>query len=649
MKKYLSIIASAMLLCFTGCSEEECDHPQGGGDSTNVVVGTWYESAANEEIKFFENGVYYDRYANYERCAYSEGQWEYDAKNKRLTYRYPFLDQTQFVDWTVKNLTVYGFTITSDKNGSHVLEKIVESYEMKVGETRIVQFGKDNADFQYASYSSNNERIATVSADGTITAQGEKGITYIKVSSGQTNVWVKVTVGDNCADMWYDYVGLIGLDYSNMRKALSRLGDPYSGEDGYSFGFIHQVHDVADVTKVFICPECGIVTAIQLLIKESVPEAEILSYMNSRYYKFVENGPYVFYSSVEDKEASKAIVAYNKSEKCVIFNEAQHFLHYPHVKDLWADFVPLFGSDKDQVKSKMAEYGYSFLMSDYNYSKDGSDYYNITNNAYAQMVGFVFNPDLKVSEFWVYMDSKSDPYDIYDYLCAKYTENESETTDYSLIFYNDDKSLRVTFDLKNAAVVYTNLTMKQHEANTEILGNYYEGLGLTHDQIVDKFGAPYSDDGSKMFYIVGSEYVNLSAFMIDAETGKCNNALLTINENVATSTIVDYLNSKYTVFENGTAADGSQYAWTNGPSVAESTFGVIYYPDDRMVVYVPFGASANVKALTRAVDSFTADIDLVKQVGLKTSELLSNINKKKESIRMYKSRLLENITSSFNK
>lgn len=649
MKKYLSIIASAMLLCFTGCSEEECDHVTSPMPPTNSIVGTWYESAANEEIKFFENGVYYDRYANYERCAYSEGQWEYDAKNKKLTYRYPFLGQTQFVDWTVKNLTVYGFTITSDKNGSHVHEKIVESYEMKVGETRIIQFGKDNADFQNASYSSNNERIATVSADGAITAQGEKGITYIKVSSGMTNVWVKVTVGDNCADMWYDYVGLLGLDYSNMRKALSRLGDPYSGEDGYSFGFIHQVHEVADVTKVFICPECGIVTEIQLLIKESVPEAEILSYMNSRYYKFGENGPYIFYSSVEDKEASKAIVAYNKSEKCVIFNEAQHFLHYPHVKDLWADFVPLFGSDKDQVKSKMAEYGYSFLMSDYNYSKDGSDYYNITNNAYAKMVGFVFNPDLKVSEFWVYMDSKSDPYDIYDYLCAKYTENESETTDYSLIFYNDDKSLRVTFDLKNAAVVYTKLTMKQHEANTEILGNYYEGLGLTHDQIVDKFGAPYSDDGSKMFYIVGSKYVNLSAFMIDAETGKCNNAVLTINENVATSTIVDYLNSKYTVFENGTAADGSQYAWTNGPSVAESTFGVIYYPDDRMVVYVPFGASANVKALTRAVDSFTTDIDLVKQVGLKTSELLSNINKKKESIRMYKSRLLENITSSFNK
>ena len=649
MKKYLSIIASAMLLCFTGCSEEECDHSNCDGPEVKEIVGTWYESAENEETKFFENGIFYDRYANYVRCAYSEGQWEYDAKNNKLTYRYSFLGQIQFDDWTVKNLTDYGFTVTSDKLASHTLERIVESYDMQVGDTKEIQIGKANAMFQSASYSSNNERIASVSADGVITAQGEKGITYIKVSSGQTNVWVKVTVGDNCADMWYDYVGLLGLDYSKMRSTLSGLGDPYSGEDGYSFGFIHQLHDVADVTKVFMCPDCGIVTEIQLLIKESVPEAEILSYMNSRYYKIGENDPYIFYSSVEDKEASKAIVAYNKSEKCVIFNEAQHFLHYPHVKDLWTDFVPLFGSDKDQVKSKMAEYGYSFLVSDYNYSKDGSDYYNITNNAYAQMVGFVFNPDLKVSEFWVYMDSKSDPYDIYDYLCAKYTENESESTEYSLVFYNDDKSLRVTFDLKNAAVVYTKLTMKQHEANTEILGNYYEGLGLTHNQIIDRFGVPYSDEDGMMFYIVGTEYVNLAVFSIKAETGKCNVASLTINKDVATSTIVDYLNSKYVVFKNGTAADGSQYAWTNSSSEKERTLGIIYSPEEKLVQYFDLSTAASTRAMTRGVGGISIEADLVKRAGLKTSGFLSDINRRKESIQVHKSRLLKNIINSYNK
>ena len=647
MKKKFSLIALAMTIGMTSCSDDECNH--GPIDNGYEIVGSWYEEAENEEMRFSENGTFYDRYANYLRCAEVEGRWEYDKKNKKLTYNYPFMGQTQFADWTVKNFKELSFTISSSMVADHNLEKIVESYDLQVGKTATIEFSKAYPDYSVTSYASQNERIASVTSDGVITAEGEKGITYIKVSTTQTNVWVKVTVGDNCADMWFDYVGLLGLDYSNMRKVLSRLGDPYSGEDGYSFGFIHQLHDVADITKVYLCPEDGMVTEVQLLLKESVPEAEILSYMNSRYYMMGENGSYVFFSSVEDRELSKAIIAYNKSEKCVIFNETQHFLHYPHVVDLWTDFVPLFGSDKNQVKSAMDEYGYSFLMSDYNYSKDGSDYYYITGNQYAQMIGFVFNPDMQVSEFWVYMDTESDAKDVYDYLCAKYTEYESESSQYELVFYNDDKSLKVTFDLMNAAVIYTKLTMKQHEANNDILGNYYEGLGMTHDQIVDKFGAPYLDENNTMYYIVGTEYVNLAAFRLDETTNKCMSTVLTINEAVATSTIVDYLGSKYTVFANGTAADGSQYAWTNGPSVAESTLGIMYYPEDRMVVYIPLGSAANAKAMTRAISSIMSDTEFVDRTKSKASSILSTKKGIKESISKHRTQQLQKVFENYNK
>lgn len=647
MKKILSLIALTMTIGMTSCSDDECNHDRGGDEIE--IVGSWYEEAENEEMRFSENGTFYDRYANYLRCAEVEGRWEYDKKNKKLTYNYPFMGQTQFADWTVKNFKELSFTISSSMVADHNLEKIVESYDLQVGKTATIEFSKAYPDYSVTSYASQNERIASVTSDGVITAEGEKGITYIKVSTTQTNVWVKVTVGDNCADMWFDYVGLLGLDYSNMRKVLSRLGDPYSGEDGYSFGFIHQLHDVADITKVYLCPEDGMVTEVQLLLKESVPEAEILSYMNSRYYMMGENGSYVFFSSVEDRELSKAIIAYNKSEKCVIFNETQHFLHYPHVVDLWTDFVPLFGSDKNQVKSAMDEYGYSFLMSDFNYSKDGSDYYYITGNQYAQMVGFVFNPDMQVSEFWVYMDTESDANDVYDYLCAKYTEYEPESSQYELVFYNDDKSLKVTFDLMNAAVIYTKLTMKQHEANNDILGNYYEGLGMTHDQIVDKFGAPYLDENNTMYYIVGTEYVNLAAFRLDETTNKCKSTVLTINEAVATSTIVDYLGSKYTVFANGTAADGSQYAWTNGPSVAESTLGIMYYPEDRMVVYIPLGSAANAKAMTRAISSIMSDTEFVDRTKSKASSILSTKKGIKESISKHRTQQLQKVFENYNK
>lgn len=611
MKKILSLIALAMTIGITSCSDDACDHIETNDpdiDEKNVI-GSWYEEAANEEMRFSENGTFYDRYASYLKCAEVEGRWEFDSKNSKLTYNYPYMGQTQFVDWTVKNHKELSFTISSTTVADHNLEKIVESYDLEVGKTATVEFSKSYPDYSVTSYTSNNERIASVTSDGVIKAEGEKGITYIKVSTTKANVWVKVTVGDNCSDMWFDYVGLMGLDYSNMKKVLSRLGDPSSGEDGYSFQFIHQLHDVADETRVFLCPEDGMVTEVQLLLKENVSEAEILSYMKSRYYKMDERDSDVFYSSVEDRELSKAIIVYNKSEKCVIFFETQHFLHYPHVMDLWTDFVPLFGSDKNQVKSAMDEYGYSFLMSDFNYSKDGSDYYDITGNPYARMVGFVFNPDKQVSEFWVYMDTNSN--DIYDYLCAKYTKYESESSQYESVFYNDDKSMKVTLDLMNGAVVYTKLTMKQHEANNDILGNYYEGLGMTHDQIVAQYGTPYSDDGSQMSYIVGTNYVNSVVFYMDTETNKCKNAAIIINESVATSTIVDFLNSKYTVFANGTASDGSQYAWTNSPSVAESTLGIAYYPEDRMVVYQSLSSDANAMAMTIAICPIMSDTEFI--------------------------------------
>lgn len=649
MKKFLSLIALAMTIGIASCSDDDCDHK--GGDSTSIVniYGSWYEEAMNEEFDVNEDGTFYDKYCNVERGGETEGRCMYDSSNKKLTQTYSFMGQTQFVDWKVTNLTDFGLTIYSEDHGQHIYEKIVETYQLKVGETAKIKFPEVYTGYGVLGYSSSNERLASVTPDGIIKAEGEKGTLYIKVTTNKCNVWVKVIVGDNCADLWYDYVSLIGQDYKGMRKFLNTLGEPYSGDDGYSYGFINTMHDYVDITKVFLCPEDGMVTQIQLLLQESVPEAEILSYMNSHYYKIGESGSYVFYSSVEDPELSKAIIAYDKSEKCVIFNETQHFLHYPHVVDLWTDFVPLFGSDKNQVKSAMEEYGYSFLMSDFNYSKDGSDYYNITGNQYAQMVGFVFNPDKQVSEFWVYMNTKSNPNDVYDYLCAKYTEYESESSQYEYVFYNDDKSMKVTLDLMNNAVVYNKQTMKQHEANNEILGNYYEGLGLTHDQLIAQFGTPYSDDGSMLFYIVGSAYVNLAAFSMSAETNKCKTAILTINENVATSTIVDYLGSKYTVFANGTAADGSQYAWTNGPSVAESTMGIIYYPEDRMVYYQPLGSAANAKAMDRAINAIVSDTEFLDKTRSKASSILSIKKKIKQSVLMHKTQHFKNVFENYNK
>lgn len=601
MKKVLYLIAIAISLGFTACSEDKCDHQTEISPETTIsAVGNWYNEAANEECRYSADGTFYTKYNNVLRSEEIEGRWEYDKANSKLSWRYVFMGQNQFDDWKVKNLTDFSLTISSNEKGEFTYEKIVETYKLEVGNTANIKFAVEYPDYVVSSYVSTNPRLATVNSDGLINAEGEKGTAYIKVRTNQGNVWVKVIVGDDCQDLWFDYVGVISQDYSTMISTLSSLGKPYTGEDGYSFGFKHTHHDVVDITKVYLCPEDGLVEEIQLVLKESVPEAEVLAYMNSHYYSMMEDESLVYYSTLKDKDASKAIVAYDKEKKVVYFLETKHFFQKAH---LWKNFTKLFGKNKTEVKNAMTSYGYSFLTTDVSYSDNGSDYYNIVDNDYVKMIGFVFNPDNQVSEFWVYLKSSAVIKTVYDDLCNKYQEASDENSSIRRVFYNQDKSLRITLDAQSQAVVYNNQKMKQHEVSK--FGLYYQNLGLTHDQIVNKFGTPMSDEDGTMYYGVYTDYVNLAAFKIDSNTKKCSIVLTTINDAISKDVVVKTFNEKYVVFEKGTSADGSQYAWINGATVAESTLGIVYKPNDRMIIYQPLNGTANAKmnSMSRAMNN----------------------------------------------
>lgn len=648
MKRILKLIALAMIIGITSCSEDECDHvtpvtPDPPIDNPlSEGLGMWYVESDNEEIRYDPSGVFYYRYSNVELSGESEGRYEFDHKNMKLTYRYSYNGVNIMDNWTVKNLSEFGLNLSSETASGLKLERIVESYKLKVGETAILKFDSERTDITVSSYSSKNERIASVSSEGMITTVGEKGTTYVKMTTNVGNVWAKITVGEDNKDLWCDYISVIGEDYNTMRQFFSRLGEPQS--DGMDFfTYAQSIHQYIENVSVWHDTEKDFVKAIQLSIKNGIPAIEIESYLKSRYY---EQTDFDFYSTFSDIESSKAIIKYDERNQCVNIYETQSLLH-PEIPNLWTDFTILFGSDKNQVKEAMDLCGYPFLMSDFSYSKDGSDYYYVNGNNYVQMVGFVFNPDKLVSEFWVYMNIESNTNDIYDYLCAKYTENDSESSQYSLVFYNEDKSMKVTFDLMNAAVIYTKLTMKQHETNNEILGNYYEGLGMTHDQILAQYGSPYSDDGNMMLYIVGTDYVDLAVFYMDAETNKCKRSGVVINENISHSTIIDYLNTKYTVFADGTYEDGSQYAWTNGPSVEESTMGIIYLPAENMVIYQPLGSATNAK--TRFANIMDVDYEFVKQAESKASIFLNGIKETRKNLTKHKSQKYMKALSNYNK
>ena len=243
---------------------------------------------------------------------------------------------------------------------------------------------------------------------GTVTAMGCKGTTYIKMKTNSGSVWAKITVGEDNKDLWCDYTSLIGADYNTMKQFFGRIGEPATNGIDY-FVYIMSIHQYVESVNLLIDTENDVITAIQLFIKDGIPPVEIKSYLKSRYY---EQEEFSFYSTQPDIEGSKAIVTYNQDNRCVTFFETQRTLH----PELWHDFTKLFGSSKSDVKTVMGNYGYSFLMSDNSYSVDGSDYYSVTDNGYLTMAGFVFNPDKQVSEFWLYLNSKSNPNEIYNYL-----------------------------------------------------------------------------------------------------------------------------------------------------------------------------------------------------------------------------------------
>jgi len=441
MKKYLFLIATAITLGFTSCSEDS----DGGNNENNSssfydIVGSWYEEAENEEIRYLENGRFYDKYSNVRRCGEAEGSWEYDSKNKKLTWRYSFLGQNYVADWKVENLTEIGLTISSDVVAEHKCEKIVETYRLEVGKTVNIQFPASHPTYNVLSYTSNNERLASVTDNGIIKAEGEKGTTYIKVVTDKGNVWVKVVVGDECADLWYDYVSLMGANYDIVRKTL---GVPaISGEDGHSFGFTLPYNDLAKEIDVFLDSSTGLVDEMGLVLKYGVVEEQILSYMKSHYYPYSVLGS-EYYTTSPELENSSAVVRYDKRNNCIRFISRFYYI--------WPDYTDTFGLTTDQIVSRFGDLYYGTLpyYSLINYYV-GDIYFLIdkkTDKVTAFQLGIISDEISVINSF---LSSKYRHYKTNETnTMFVYRDGETQETSKVMIIYNTENKTVIYYDLEN--------------------------------------------------------------------------------------------------------------------------------------------------------------------------------------------------------
>lgn len=456
MKKIFYLIALAIGFGMASCSDDNEDKksatdavcfPLADGETS----ASWYSEFYNEEITYDGSGTFYDRYSNLARSGETEGRWEYDGNNKKLTYRYTFMGINCQDDWTVKSGSKYDIIMSSVNAEALKLEKIVEKHKIAVGECSLLEFGNE----QYVnSYCSSNERIVSVDGNGWITATGEKGTAYIKMSGAFGNVWAKVTVGDDRKDLWCDMEPVIGMSYEQMTKHFSQFGQPKM-IGGYKdfFGYALSNHDYIENIGMIVDFINDKVVQLQIKVKDGVPNSEITSYLKSRYYaKPMYNN---YYTSLEKESASKLIITFDTKLRQVSFYDRAY-----NTAPL-RDYVPMFGKSKKAVLDIMDNSGFQFLFSDYSYSKNGSDYFQSSLfgvDEKTNMVGYVYNAADVVAEVWVYKTPSASYSTFKNYFKNYYNYNSKESTSSRAVYYNDKKTVRIAVDSNSEAIIFTDLT-----------------------------------------------------------------------------------------------------------------------------------------------------------------------------------------------
>lgn len=463
MKKLLFVLATSVAL--VACNDE-CDHNIGTIDPTAPeIVGNWYNEGANEEDRYSPSGTFYMKYSNLIGADEIEGRYEFDSETNRLTWNYNgATGANMFDDWKVTELSDYTLTIKSAEKGTFEYGRILETVKFEeYGKSDTVAYLDMDVNYpelSVRSYSSTNERIATVDDDGRVVAKGEKGTAYIKINTTIGDVWSKVVVGDDCADMWFDYPSALDVNFSQLKQTL---GVPdLQGNDGYSFGYsVGTTHHLLEEVDVFLDETTSLSDQIILSLKTSVPTYQVDAYLKSHYYHYPTQGE-DFYITGPDPASCKALVWYAKEYNAVVFYSVQDLLREANkgndkdkVEHLWTDYTQDFKKTPSQLK---AAYGRPFY-------EDEETLYFYQYDEWMDMVAFTLDPNTSETySISAFLNSTCDWNTALGFLDQKYYYYEAGSDESAnwYAFTNkstlDESNIGITFDGEYGCITYVDLT-----------------------------------------------------------------------------------------------------------------------------------------------------------------------------------------------
>ncbi|MGN0230373.1 MAG: hypothetical protein ACI4BH_11250 [Muribaculaceae bacterium] len=445
-------------LTFTSCSSDSDPEPD-EGVTIEQIVGEWIydhpEQGLWERLKFIPSGVFY--YSNT-----SLGGWKFSNDTKdgryfiegkdRITMNVVLGNITTKLMLTIKDIKEYEFTAEfKDANASvgiFTYAKQLGSINIKPGESATPDYSKVvNATIK--GFSSHNKNVVEVDANsGKITAV-TPGQTYIDIETDKGTAVYEIIVFDP-DNMFDDYTFAFG---KTVQEIVDLKGDNYLYKDDDK-GLIYYSNDfLTDTIKYYTgLYDTKHIEFVQLCLNDNVSKSNVKKYLDGKYDLLSSEEDTYSYVTDKNIDGSPVAAIYNTNQSTLSF-----FVILPESR--WMDFSNLFGMSKEIVANEMSEFEFPFLFSDYSYSKDGSDYYEMTGSPDAFMVGFVFNYEKKMCEYWVYLNENfmSNVADILKWLKAKYVLNTEESTKSEYVFYDKTNRLRVVFNASG----YVSYTDKQ--------------------------------------------------------------------------------------------------------------------------------------------------------------------------------------------
>ena len=493
-------------------------------------------------------------------------------------------------DWKLRDVSKYQFVEYSDK-AILTYGKIVETYEMNGGDTQKIAFDELNV----LGYESINENIATVSSDGAVTTTGEKGTAYIKIKTTEANVYAKVIVGANVPDLWIDYSSLLGGDYDDMKELL---GSPsinsksyINGEEVDNYSYNTPFHSILKGVLVAISQTTHKVVQIALNINDGVPQDAIMSYLKNHYYQ--QNGEsageYSF-SSSSDSEKSRAVYVYDPVSKIVALFPS--FEEYDKQMKLayWPRFSQLFGLNKEQSKIVAGNKGWKFVKTSDAYSFNGSEIYTFEGYDFNNTIELVYNTEDVVSQCILYfMPDITLISKISESLQGNYIPAETESNKIKTVYYDKNKTVKLEEYISSQHYTLSFTDLKQKEYDRVILGNYWQGMGMSKQEIIGGFGNPYissTDEGiDYVQYLIYNDYILFAEFSFSMTTGNVFQINIQLQETTDDSEVIAYLNRLYHFSENEQTAQGPRMRWLNAEKPEDATLRATYYPDYNTIVY----------------------------------------------------------------